>query len=457
MSGELLLMSEFRLRLGLDLPINGTPQQTVHEAAAPKSVAVVGSDYIGLKPRMLVAEGDKVVRGMPLFSHKEAPNVMFVSPCKGRVRGIMRGARRVLQSVIIDVDDSDDEGVNFGGTGSEGFQRDDVKKILFASGLWTSFLTRPYSKMPLEDDEPSAIFVTAMETEPLAPDASVVVNREQEAFNLGVTAIATLTDGQVYICKALNGAIDDVTGAANIENHQFDGPHPSGLAGTHMHFLNPPSVTNMVWSIGYQDVLAIGHLMRSGYINPFRVISLAGPLARNPRLLKTVSGACLDDLVEGEFDPQSPCRIISGSILSGRIAEGPLAYLGRFSRQVTLIKEDTEQIPFGWIRPQPNKFAVMPVLASAFRRSKLFNFTSNLNGGRRAMVPTGIFETLMPQDFLPTQLLRSLLVMDTDAAQSLGALELDEEDLALCTFSCPAKYEYGQALRDSLLKIEKEG
>ena len=457
MSGELLLMSEFRLRLGLDLPINGTPQQTVHEAAAPKSVAVVGSDYIGLKPRMLVAEGDKVVRGMPLFSHKEAPNVMFVSPCKGRVRGIMRGARRVLQSVIIDVDDSDDEGVNFGGTGSEGFQRDDVKKILFASGLWTSFLTRPYSKMPLEDDEPSAIFVTAMETEPLAPDASVVVNREQEAFNLGVTAIATLTDGQVYICKALDGAIDDVTGAANIENHQFDGPHPSGLAGTHMHFLNPPSVTNMVWSIGYQDVLAIGHLMRSGYINPFRVISLAGPLARNPRLLKTVSGACLDDLVEGEFDPQSPCRIISGSILSGRIAEGPLAYLGRFSRQVTLIKEDTEQIPFGWIRPQPNKFAVMPVLASAFRRSKLFNFTSNLNGGRRAMVPTGIFETLMPQDFLPTQLLRSLLVMDTDAAQSLGALELDEEDLALCTFSCPAKYEYGQALRDSLLKIEKEG
>ena len=457
MSGELLLMSEFRLRLGLDLPINGTPQQTVHESGAPKSVAVVGSDYIGLKPRMLVAEGDKVVRGMPLFSHKEAPNVMFVSPCKGRVRGIMRGARRVLQSVIIDVDDSDDEGVNFGGTGSEGFQRDDVKKILFASGLWTSFLTRPYSKMPLEDDEPSAIFVTAMETEPLAPDASVVVNREQEAFNLGVTAIATLTDGQVYICKALNGAIDDVTGAANIENHQFDGPHPSGLAGTHMHFLNPPSVTNMVWSIGYQDVLAIGHLMRSGYINSSRVISLAGPLARNPRLLKTVSGACLDDLVEGEFDPQSPCRIISGSILSGRIAEGPLAYLGRFSRQVTLIKEDTEQIPFGWIRPQPNKFAVMPVLASAFRRSKLFNFTSNLNGGRRAMVPTGIFETLMPQDFLPTQLLRSLLVMDTDAAQSLGALELDEEDLALCTFSCPAKYEYGQALRDSLLKIEKEG
>ena len=265
-------MSEFRLKIGLDLPINGMPQQTIHEGATPKSVAVVGSDYNGLKPRMLVAEGDEVVRGTPLFSHKEAPNIMFVSPCKGRVRGVMRGARRVLQSVIIDVDDIDDKGVNFGANGSGKFQRDEVKKILFDSGLWTSFLTRPYSKMPLEEDVPSAIFVTAMETEPLAPDASVIVSREQEAFNLGVSSIATLTDGKIYICEALNGAIGDVTGVANVESHKFDGPHPSGLAGTHMHFLNPPSVTNVVWSIGYQDVIAIGHLMRSGYINPTRVI-----------------------------------------------------------------------------------------------------------------------------------------------------------------------------------------
>ena len=229
-------MSEFRLKIGLDLPINGIPQQTIHEGATPKSVAVVGSDYNGLKPRMLVAEGDEVVRGTPLFSHKEAPDIMFVSPCKGRVRGVMRGARRVLQSVIIDVDDIDDKGVNFGANGSGKFQRDEVKKILFDSGLWTSFLTRPYSKMPLEEDVPSAIFVTAMETEPLAPDASIIVSQEQEAFNLGVSSIATLTDGKVYICKASNGTIGDVTGVANAENHRFDGPHPSGLAGTHMHF-----------------------------------------------------------------------------------------------------------------------------------------------------------------------------------------------------------------------------
>ncbi|MBT4355943.1 MAG: NADH:ubiquinone reductase (Na(+)-transporting) subunit A, partial [Rhodospirillaceae bacterium] len=278
-----------------------------------------------------------------------------------------------------------------------------------------------------------------------------------DSFVMGGRAISELTQGRIYVCKAINGSVPDIDDLPRVENHHFGGPHPSGLAGTHMHFLEAPSSSRTVWSIGYQDVIAIGQLLATGYINPSRVISIAGPLAVNPRLVRTVSGVSLDELIEGEVSPQIPCRVISGSILSGRIGEGAFAYLGRFARQVSLIKEDTEQIPFGWIRPQPNKFAVMPVLASALSRSKLFRLTTNLNGGRRAMVPTGVFEGLMPQDFLPTQLLRSLLVMDTDAAQSLGALELDEEDLALCTFACPAKYEYGQALRDSLLKIEKEG
>ena len=243
----------------------------------------------------------------------------------------------------------------------------------------------------------------------------------------------------------------------NFETHSFDGPHPAGLAGTHMHFLDQPSITKTVWSVGYQDIIAIGKLFLTGFLDIERIVSICGPLAKTPRLIKTCMGASLDDLLKNELLNDDPCRVISGSVLSGSIAEDELSFLGRYSRQITLIKEDTEKISFGWIKPQPNKFSVMPVLISAFKSSKLFNLTSNLNGGRRAMVPTGVFETLMPQDFLPTQLLRSLIVMDTDVAQSLGALELDEEDLALVTFACPAKYEYGAALRDSLQKIEKEG
>ena len=169
-----------------------------------------------------------------------------------------------------------------------------------------------------------------------------------------------------------------------------------------------------------------------------------------------MAGASMVDLTDGQIDTAVHCRLISGSILSGRAGEGPSAYLGRYDRQITVIEEDKKQIVMGWIRPMSDKFAFQQVLGSAFSK-KLYNLTSNLNGGRRAMVPLGTFEELMPQDFLPTQLLRALLVMDTDTAQALGALELDEEDLGLVGFACPAKYEYGMALRDCLTRIEKEG
>ena len=328
-----------------------------------------------------------------------------------------------------------------------------VRKCLYESGLWTSFLTRPYSKVPQAGSVPTSIFITAMDTEPLCPDADLIINQDLKAFEEGVKKISTLTEGEVFICKKNDSNIN----LKNFKTYNFDGPHPAGLAGTHIHFLDPPNGNKMVWSVSYQDVIAIGKLFLSGHIDIEKTISLAGPLAKNPRLVKTVMGASLFDLLKGEFINNTACRIISGSVLSGFHADGHLSFLGRYSRQVTLIEEDKEKLLLGWINPQPNKFSVMPVLASAFGFFKLFNLTSNLNGGRRAMVPTGVFETLMPQDYLPTQLLRSLIVMDTDVAQSLGTLELDEEDLALCTFACPAKYEYGSALRDSLVKIEKEG
>ena len=197
-------------------------------------------------------------------------------------------------------------------------------------------------------------------------------------------------------------------------------------------------------------------MLETGHFDPNRVIALSGPRCAKPRLIRTIAGASMEELAEGEITGDEPVRLISGSVLSGRLGEGPSAYLGRYARQVTLIEEDHKQIPMGWILPMPSKYAFQPVLGSAFSK-KLYALTSNLNGGRRAMVPLGTFEELMPQDYLPTQLLRALLVMDTDQAQALGALELDEEDLGLVGFACPAKYEYGIALRDCLSKIEKEG
>ena len=448
-----------KLKRGLDLPITGTPVQTVHPGANVTHVALNGLDFIGLKPKMLVNEGDKVKKGQALFTHKESPDVKYVAPGGGTIRAINRGARRVLETIIIDLD-KNEEAETYKKIAAEKISstsREDIQKSLYESGLWTSFKTRPYSKVPSQDTAPKSIFVTAMDTDPCAADASVIIDEQKEAFSAGVDALTTLTDGNVFVCHETGKSIPS-SNNGNIVVADFSGPHPAGLAGTHIHFLDPVFDSKVVWSVSYQDVIAIGHLFLSGELYTDRVISLAGPRAKNPRLVRTRMGASLEQVTAGEIDGDGECRIISGSILSGSHAHDHFAYLGRYHRQVTLIDEDREQHVLGWLNPARDTYSVLNVHFTSFMRGfKKFAFGSNQNGSRRALVPLGTFERLVPLEILPTQLLRAILVLDTDDAQKLGALELDEEDLALCTFSCPAKYEYGDALRASLEKIEKEG
>ncbi|MGD1881112.1 MAG: Na(+)-translocating NADH-quinone reductase subunit A [Paracoccaceae bacterium] len=447
-------MQHFQLSRGLNLPVKGAPVQEIHAGPEIRTAAVLGADYVGLKPRLSVAEGDVVGAGSPIFYDKDMPDAMVVSPVAGRVRAINRGARRVLISVEVQVEDGAAAPVDFSDVGDIG-TREGLVSRLCAAGLWTSFRTRPYSKLPDPASQPKAIYVTAMDTEPLCPDASLIIADAAEAFVKGLEAIARLSDGNTYLCHTAGA---DMPGAdvEGVTTATFSGPHPAGLPGTHMHFLEPPTAEEFAWTIWYQDVIAIGRLLMTGHYDAERIVALSGPMCRRPRLVRSVAGASMVDLTYDDIDESAPVRLISGSILSGRAGEGADAYLGRYARQLTIIEEDRKQIPMGWVRPMPEKYAFQPVLGSAFS-SKLYALTSNLNGGRRAMVPLGTFEKLMPQDFLPTQLLRALLVMDTDTAQALGALELDEEDLGLCGFACPAKYEYGMALRDCLTKIEKEG
>ncbi|MEM9438676.1 MAG: Na(+)-translocating NADH-quinone reductase subunit A [Pseudomonadota bacterium] len=447
-------MQHFSFKKGLNLPVLGAPTGGITEGPNVKTVAVLGADYIGLKPRLQIEEGDTVVPGSPIFAHKDTPNVMVTSPVAGRVKAINRGARRVLVSVEIEVADVDQPPVDFSAVGDVG-TAEGLAERLAAAGLWTSFRTRPYSKVPATEDRPGAIYVTAMDTEPLSGDASEVIDTAPDAFAAGLASLTKLTEGKVYLCHSEGAQIPggDIEG---VEAASFSGPHPAGLAGTHMHFLEPPSAERFVWTIGYHDVISIGRLLETGQVDGSRVIAMSGPKLKKPRMIRTVAGASMVELTAGEYEADVPIRLISGSVLSGRAGEGPSAYVGRYARQLTVIEEDKKQIPMGWIRPMASKYAFQPVLGSAFAR-KTYELTSNLNGGRRAMVPIGTFEQLMPQDFLPTQLLRALLVMDTDSAQALGALELDEEDMGLVGFACPAKYEYGQALRDCLTKIEKEG
>lgn len=444
-----------KVRRGLDLPISGVPEQVIHDGPKISQVAIVGFDYHGMKPTMAVREGDRVALGQLLFTDKKTEGVKYTAPAAGTVIAINRGERRVFQSVVIDLDG--DEQVTFNSYSADqltSLDRAAVVENLVNSGQWVALRTRPYSRVPVPTTTPSSIFVTAMDTNPLAANPEVIISERQDDFINGLKVLTRLTDGSVNLCTAPNANIPggDVDG---VQVHNFDGPHPAGLAGTHIHFVDPVSASKTVWTIGYQDVIAYGALFTSGQIDTSRVVALGGPQTNEPRLLCTRLGANLNQLVIGELKNDEN-RIVSGSVLSGRKASGPFAFLGRYHNQVSVIREDRERTLLHYMRLGADRHSSMPVYISSLGK-KLFDMTSSTNGSERAMVPVGAYEKIMPLDVLPTQLLRALIVEDTDMAQKLGCLELDEEDLALCTYVCVGKYEYGPILRDNLARIEKEG
>jgi Na+-transporting NADH:ubiquinone oxidoreductase subunit A len=356
---------------------------------------------------------------------------------------------------VIDVEGNDSETfVAYKSQQLQELDRQLVTDQLVESGQWVAFRTRPFSKVPRAGSVAASIFVTAMDTNPLAADPTVIIGQRESDFANGLKVLSRLTDGPVNVCAAPDVSIpgEEVEGVREIN---FSGPHPAGLAGTHIHLIDPVSATKTVWSIGYQDVIAIGHLFTTGNIDTDRVISLAGPQVNQPRLLSTRLGANINQLVIGEL-VNDENRVISGSVLSGRKAASEFAFLGRYHNQVSVIREGRERQFLHYLRLGFDKHSALPAFASSLTK-KLFNMTTSTNGSERAMVPVGGYERVTALDILPIQLLRSLIVGDTEMAQNLGCLELDEEDVGLYTYVCVGKYEYGSILRDNLTRIEKEG
>jgi len=296
--------------------------------------------------------------------------------------------------------------------------------------------------------------VTAIDSRPLTANPSLFIADHEDAFVIGQEVLAKLTEGRVIVCAAPAADLPKAD-HEQIRQEEFSGPHPAGLVGTHIHFLSPVSHAKTVWHIGYQDVIAIGHLFKSGRIFSERVIALGGPGVENPRLLRVRAGTCIADIVEGELKPGEQ-RVISGSVLDGRTAVNASSFLGRYHNQISVLPEGTEREFLGFVMPGFDKFSLTRLFASSLFGRRKMSMTTNRGGSERAMVPLGTYEEVMPLDILPTQLLRALLVDDVDTAIQLGCLELDEEDLALCTFACPGKYEYGPYLREMLTQIEAE-
>jgi Na+-transporting NADH:ubiquinone oxidoreductase subunit A len=461
------------LKRGLDIPLSGVPSPTVDASPVVRRVAHIGYDCVGIKrlPSIEIEVGDRVRLGQPISRRKAYREVAATAPGSGVVEAIHRGPRRVLETIVIRLDEPHDPGNGSGPQADpeadqetfnsydadelDGLSRAQVTENLLAAGAWLGFRTRPFSMVPPPETNPAALFVTAIDTHPLAPDPSQIIAAAGDAFADGLRVIAKLSDGPCF-CVQAPGADLPVPATSGFQSVEFAGPHPAGLPGTHIHFLYPASLERTVWHIGYQDVIAIGRLFRTGRIDPTRTIALAGPMVANPRLIQTRLGASTNDLIAGELSGRHEARVISGSVLSGRHAVGTSAFVGRFHNQVTVLAEDRAREWMGWLKPGKGRYSALNVFLTGRRRGERLALGTSQHGSPRAMVPIGAYERVMPLDLLPTQLLRALLVDDIETAEALGALELDEEDLALCSFVDCGKHDFAPALRRNLEKIWHE-
>lgn len=456
-------MAVHRIKRGLQLPIAGQPQQVIERGRAVSHAALLGADYIGMRPTMHVEVGAVVDRGQLVFEDKKTPGVRYTAPVAGTVVAINRGERRAFQSLVIRLSDEERQGqgrqvtfASYTGGPVPALGSDQVRDLLLESGLWTTLRARPFSKVADPTVRPRSIFVTAMDTNPLAPDVDVVLQGFEAEIEAGLQALTKLTDGPVFFCTAARSSLRPPA-VDRVRHEQFDGPHPAGTVGVHIHTLDPAGRGRIVWHVGYQNLVAIGRLFLAGELMTRRVVSLAGPSVLNPRLIETVVGASTDELVEGELAPGDQ-RVVSGSVLSGRKAQGEaLGYLGLYHNQISVLPEGRQREFMGWAAPGLNRFSVSGAFLSALRRGARYPMTTSTNGSVRAIVPIGLYESVMPMDLEATYLLKALATRDIERAEQLGVLELDEEDVALCTFVCPSKNEYAPWLRDVLTAIEKEG
>jgi Na+-transporting NADH:ubiquinone oxidoreductase subunit A len=446
-------MKTIQIKKGINIPLQGAPAQTIQQGPTIRHIALLGQDYLGLKPGMVVQEGDRIKKGQLLFTDKANPGIKFTAPACGIVKKIIRGPKRKFNSLVIAIDG--DDSLSFPSLADykdKEITADSIKDILTESGMWRCFRTRPFGRIPAVNSQPSSLFVTAIDTNPLAADPLLVIKKYSEAFSIGLQMLSQMLDKPVYLCLGPGGnaLFHDIP---KIISYEFHGPHPAGLPSTHIHFLDPVHSGKTVWHIGYQDVIAIGKLFQDGVLFSERIISLAGPGALKPCLLKTHIGADITELCSGNVQ-EGDIRFISGSVLNGDRVDDTHGYLGHFHNQVSLLFEGNGRGFLSWLSPGLNRFSTLPLFLSSLVPGRSFAMNTAEWGGRRAIFPLGTYEKVMPLDIMITVLLKSLAVGDTTKSKTLGCLELIEEDMALCSFVCPGKNNFGPMLRNVLARIE---
>ena len=445
-----------KLRKGLDINLQGKAVESLVEVPMASMYAVSPLDYENVTPKLLVKVGDKVKAGTPLFFDKNNTRVLYCSPVSGTVSAVNRGEKRKILNVTVEAD-KEQVSEEFAVLDLQKASREDVIEMLLKSGLWTMIQQRPYGIVANPADQPKAVFVSAFDSAPLAPCMNFVLKGQKENLQKGMEVLAKLAGGNVNLSVRAN-AEGEMASLNGVNIHTFEGKHPVGNVGVQIHHIDPISKGDIVWTVGIQDVAAIGRLFSTGKVDLHKVVALAGSEVENPQYYRIISGAPIASIVEGNIKKQAEgdsVRIISGNVLTGKkvALDG---YITATASQVTVIPEGDKYEMLGWIAPRFGKFSVSRSYFSWLCPKKQYKLDTNLNGGPRPFVVTGLFEEYLPMDIYPMYLFKAIVAGDLDKMENLGIYEIVEEDVALCEFVDPSKTEIQQLVRDGINLMIKE-
>ncbi len=443
-----------KIKKGLDIRLKGKPELQLETLNDSGLYAIKPTDFPGLTPKLAVKVDDEVKAGSALFYNKHHQEVKFTSPVSGNVVAINRGERRRILEVVVESDGKNGS-LEFKKGDPKNLSREEIKETLLKSGLWPFIRQRPFNIIAHPEESPRAIFLSAFDSAPLAPDNEFILKGQKTSLQTGINALGILTDGKVHVGIRKGSALESVFATiSGIELNEFEGPHPAGTVGVQIHHIAPINKAEIVWVIQPQDVLAIGKLFEKGILDAERIVSLAGSEVKEPKYYKTILGASVRNMVEGNV-MDGNLRFISGNVLTGEqiSREG---FIGYYDNQVTVIQEGDHHEMFGWIMPRLKKFSTSMSYFSWIMPKKKFLCDTNLNGGQRAFVVSGQYEKVLPMDIYPVELLKAIIIGDIDKMENLGIYEVAEEDMALCEFVCTSKTEVQTLLRDGFDMMIKE-
>jgi Na+-transporting NADH:ubiquinone oxidoreductase subunit A len=442
-----------KIRKGLDIKLEGKAVKRIVVAQAA-DFALKPPDFQGLLPRLLVQEGDAVMAGSPVYCDKNNEKILFTSPVSGNIMQIVRGEKRRILAVTIK-SDGKDESLDFGPADPNKLAPEEIIGRLLKSGAWPHIRQRPYTVVADPAVTPKAIFISAFDTSPLAPDYDFIIGGQGDVFQAGLDALARLTPGKVHLgVDAIRTTSRDILDAKGVRINCFSGPHPAGNVGVHIHHVDPINKGEAVWVVNPQSVLTIGRLFLYGRYVPEKIVALCGSEAVNPQYYKVKAGTSIQPLVKGNVGPGT-LRYISGNVLTGTRIESD-GYLGFYHDQITVIPEGNRHEFLGWAKPGLYKLSFSRTFLSALTPRRIHKPDTNLHGGHRAFVMTGQYEQVLPMDIYPMQLLKAILVDDIDMMENLGIYEVDEEDFALVEFIDPSKTEIQAIIRKGLDTMRKE-